>query len=52
MIGYIDCSVKEAIEMWLHPIDFHIDMRFPPSHSWHPATDMVKEIRGDRKHKE
>jgi hypothetical protein len=33
---YMDCLVKEATEIRLHPNDFNRDDGFTISHTWHP----------------
>lgn len=40
--------VKEGVEIWIIPSNVNIDMQFPLSHSWNPAT----RITDDRTSKE
>jgi len=39
---YMDCLVKEAIEIWLHPDNFNRDDRFNLSHTWCPIIKMLQ----------
>jgi hypothetical protein len=43
MTGYMDCLVKEAIEIWLHPDYYNRDTDFPLNCSWHP--NIIKQMR-------
>jgi hypothetical protein len=45
--GYMDCLIKEAIEIRLHPRNFNRDGDFNISWSWHPVTDMIKQYRDE-----
>jgi hypothetical protein len=38
---YMDCLVREAIEIWLHPDNFNRDYGFNLSHAWHPIIKML-----------
>jgi hypothetical protein len=38
---YMDCLVREAIEIWLHP-DFNRDDGFNLSHTWCPISKMLQ----------
>jgi hypothetical protein len=39
-VRYMDCLVKEAIEIWLHS-DFNRDKGFNLSHTWRPLIRML-----------
>jgi hypothetical protein len=43
---YMDCLVKEAIQILLHPNNFNIDEGFNLSHTWHPVIKMLQWSRG------
>jgi hypothetical protein len=43
---YVDCLVKEAIKIWLHPDSFYSDVGFSLSHTWHPIINMLQQSRG------
>jgi hypothetical protein len=39
----MDCLVKEAIEIRLHPNNFNRDGGFTLSRAWQPVTNMLKQ---------
>jgi hypothetical protein len=41
--GYMDCIVKEAIEIHLHPNNFNSDGGFNLSRAWQPVTNILKQ---------
>jgi hypothetical protein len=45
MTGYMDCLVKEATEIWLHPEYFNRDTEFPSNCSWYPAANIKIQMR-------
>jgi hypothetical protein len=45
MTGYMDCLLKEATEIWLHPDYFNRDTEFPLNCSWYPAANIIKQMR-------
>jgi hypothetical protein len=42
-MGYMDCLVKEAIEVWLYPDNFNRDKGFNLCHMWRPITNMLQQ---------
>jgi hypothetical protein len=44
-LGYIDCLIKEAVEIRLHPRNFNRDVGFNFSWPWYPLTDMMKQYQ-------
>jgi hypothetical protein len=48
-VGYIDCLVK-VTEIRLHLDIFNRDAGFLLSRSWYPAMNIVKHMRGHKKH--
>jgi hypothetical protein len=46
--GYMDCVIKEAIEIRLHPKNFNRDSGFTLSRSWYPVTNMLKQYSHTR----
>jgi hypothetical protein len=42
----MDCLVKEAIKIWLHPDSFNRDKGFNLSHTWHSIINMLQGSRG------
>jgi hypothetical protein len=41
--GYVDCLVKEAIEICLYPNNFNRDRGFTLSRAWQSITNMLKQ---------
>jgi hypothetical protein len=41
--GYMDCMIKEAMEIRLHPNNFSRDLGFTLSQSWYQVTEMIKK---------
>jgi hypothetical protein len=42
MAGYMDCSVKNVTEIWLHPNNFNRDMGFTMSQPWNIAANILQ----------
>jgi hypothetical protein len=43
VMGYVDCVMKEALEIRLHPNNCNRDRGFTLSHAWYPVTNMLKQ---------
>jgi hypothetical protein len=41
--GYMDCMIKEAFKIRLHPNYFSRDLGFTLSQSWYLLTNMIKK---------